>query len=292
MDFAAQFQLYRDRAEKAVQNFRPRHGPSRLNEATDYSLAAGGKRLRPILVLATADLFGAAEFSADPAAAAVEYIHTYSLIHDDLPCMDNDDLRRGRPTLHKKFDEATALLAGDTLLTHAFEQLAVSYASQPAIAAKLVLELGGAASGRQLIGGQVEDMLAEKNPHVTPAQLRSIHLKKTAAMIAVSFVMGGIVGHATAAQLEALRDAGQKLGLAFQIMDDILDATADTATLGKTAGKDAKADKTTYVKLHGIEASRQFVREQTDAALAALAAQPGDPTFLHSLVESMAQRSH
>ena len=152
MDFSAEFLLYRDRAEKAVQDFRPRHGPPRLNEATDYSLAAGGKRLRPILVLAAADLFGAPEFSAEPAAAAVEYIHTYSLIHDDLPCMDNDDLRRGRPTLHKKFDEATALLAGDTLLTHAFLQLALSYGHQPGIAAKLVHELGWAASGGQLIG--------------------------------------------------------------------------------------------------------------------------------------------
>jgi geranylgeranyl diphosphate synthase type II len=289
MDFTAQLQAYRQRAERAVQEDRPRQGPPRLNAATDYSLAAGGKRLRPILVLAAADLFGAPEHAA-AAAAAVEYIHTYSLIHDDLPCMDNDDLRRGRPTVHRQFDEATALLAGDALLTEAFLRLAQAYGDRPAVATRLTLELGRAASGFRLIGGQVEDMLAEKNPHVTAEQLRSIHLKKTAAMIAVSLVMGGIVGGAAPEQVETLRDAGEQLGLAFQIVDDILDATADTATLGKTAGKDARADKTTYVKLHGLEASRKFARQHTDTALALLAKLPGDKGFLSALIESMAGR--
>jgi geranylgeranyl diphosphate synthase type II len=291
MDFTAQLQAYRQRAEQAVQDFRPKQGPARLNEATDYALAAGGKRLRPILLLATADLLGARSSSAEPAAAVVEYIHTYSLIHDDLPCMDNDDLRRGRPTLHKQFDEALALLAGDALLTHGFFQIANSYADRPAICARLTLELGGAASGGQLIGGQVEDLQAEKNPNVTVEQLRSIHLKKTAAMIAVSFVMGGVVAEAKHDQIELLRDAGEQLGLAFQIIDDILDATADTATLGKTAGKDAKADKTTYVKLHGLDASRRYAREYSDRAKAALARLPGGAPFLVALVENMAART-
>lgn len=291
MEFTAQLQAYRDRAEQAVQACRPKHGPARLNEATDYALAAGGKRLRPILLLATADLLGAAPHSAEPAAAAVEYIHTYSLIHDDLPCMDNDDLRRGRPTLHKQFDDALALLAGDALLTHAFHQLALSYADQPARCAKLTLELGCAASGFQLIGGQVEDLQAEKNPNITVEQLRSIHLKKTAAMITVSLVMGGIVADAPREQIEILREAGERIGLAFQIIDDILDATADTKTLGKTAGKDAKADKTTYVKLHGLDASRRYAREYSDAAKAALARLPGGAPFLTALVEDMAKRT-
>lgn len=292
MEFTAQLQAYRKHAEQAVQAFRPKHGPARLNEATDYALAAGGKRLRPILVLATADLLGAAPSSADPAAAAVEYIHTYSLIHDDLPCMDNDDLRRGRPTLHKQFDEALALLAGDALLTDAFLRLAVSYGDKPAVCAQLVHELGWAASGFQLIGGQVEDLHAEKNPNVTFDQLRSIHLKKTAAMITVSLVMGGIVAEAPRKQIEILREAGENLGLAFQIIDDVLDATADTETLGKTAGKDAKADKTTYVKLHGLEASRRYAREYSDAAKAALARLPGGAPFLSALVEDMAGRTN
>ncbi len=291
MDFTAQLQAYRERAERAVQDFRPKHGPARLNAATDYALAAGGKRLRPILVLAAADLLGAPPSSADAAAAVVEYIHTYSLIHDDLPCMDNDDLRRGRPTLHKQFDEALALLAGDALLTHAFLQLALSYGDRPAISAKLSLELGWAAGGFQLIGGQVEDLQAEKNPHVTVEHLRSIHLKKTAAMITVSLVMGGVVAGASLERIEILRAAGEKLGLAFQIIDDILDATADTATLGKTAGKDAKADKTTYVKLHGLDASRRYAREYSDAAKAALARLPGGAPFLVALVENMAART-
>lgn len=291
MDFTAQLQAYRERAEQAAQDFRPKHGPVRLNEATDYALAAGGKRLRPILLLATADLLGAAQFSAEPAAAAVEYIHTYSLIHDDLPCMDNDDLRRGRPTLHKQFDEALALLAGDALLTHAFLQIATSYCDKPVICASLTLELGRAASGFQLIGGQVEDLQAERNPNVTVEQLRSIHLKKTAAMITVSLVMGGVVAKAPVEQIEILREAGEKLGLAFQIIDDILDATADTATLGKTAGKDAKADKTTYVKLHGLEASRRYAREYSEAAKAALARLPDGAPFLVALVENMAART-
>jgi geranylgeranyl pyrophosphate synthase len=291
MDFNAQFKAYRERAEQAVQDFRPRHGPPRLLAATDYALAAGGKRLRPILVLATADLLGAPPHAAAPAAATVEYIHTYSLIHDDLPCMDNDDLRRGRPTLHKQFDEALALLAGDALLTHAFLQNAASYGDQPDVCARLVHALGWAASGFQLIGGQVEDLQAEKNPNITVEQLRSIHLKKTAAMIAASLVMGGIVARATPTQLEILQDAGEKVGLAFQIIDDILDITADTATLGKTAGKDAKADKTTYVKLHGLEASRRYAREYSDAAKAALAKLSGGAPFLVALVEDMAKRT-
>ncbi len=290
MDFTAQFNSYLARAEKAVQEHRPRNGPARLCAATDYTLAAGGKRLRPILVLAAADLFGAPEDAASAAAAAVEFIHTYSLIHDDLPCMDNDDLRRGRPTAHKQFDEATALLAGDALLTHAFLQLATIYGDRPEICARLTYVLGHAASHLQLIGGQMEDLQAENNPAVTAEQLRSIHLKKTAAMIEASLVLGATVAGAGRDQVATLAAAGSNLGLAFQIVDDVLDATADTATLGKTAGKDAKAGKTTYVKLHGIEKSRELARRHTDEALRGVRTLPGDTSFLVALIESMARR--
>jgi len=292
MDFTVQLQTYRQRVERALQTHLPpaTTPPSRLHAAMRYSLEAGGKRLRPVLLLASAELFGAGTDAADAAAVAIECVHTYSLIHDDLPCMDNDDLRRGRPTAHKQFDEATALLAGDALLTHAFWKLA-DYSNKPSVAAGLLAELGAAAGSQQLIGGQMEDLLAEKKPGVTSDELRSIHLKKTAAMISAALAMGGIVAQAQSEHVATLRIVGRHLGLAFQIIDDVLDATADTATLGKTAGKDAKADKTTYVKLHGLEAARSLARQESDAALAALARLPGDTSFLTSLVQNMAVRT-
>ena len=227
-----------------------------------------------------------------PAAVALECVHTYSLIHDDLPCMDNDDLRRGRPTTHKQFDEATALLAGDALLTLAFQLVGRHYAARPALAAALIREIADAAGSERLIGGQMEDLLAEKKADATADELEFIHLNKTAAMITVALVAGGLCGGATESQLETLRNAGRHLGLAFQIVDDILDATADTATLGKTAGKDARAGKTTYVTLHGLEASRQFARDHTQAARTALASLPGDQAFLSALIASLADRGH
>ncbi|MBI5382856.1 MAG: polyprenyl synthetase family protein [Opitutae bacterium] len=281
------------RIERALDRHVPPAAtlPPRLHQAMRYSLEAGGKRLRPVLVLAAAERFSTAG-AADPlpAAVAIECIHTYSLIHDDLPCMDNDDLRRGRPTVHKAFDEATALLAGDALLTHAFALLATAYAAQPALAVALVQELGDAAGSRRLIGGQMADLLAEKKTDATAAGLEFIHLNKTAAMIEAALVMGGRCGGADESQVTALRTAGRHLGLAFQIIDDILDVTSDSATLGKTVGKDARADKTTYVKLHGLDAARRMAHEQTEAALAALRSLPGDPAFLTALVRSMETR--
>lgn len=289
MDFAVQFQAYRAQVEAGLDRFVPAAGttPVRLHEAMRYALLGGGKRLRPVLTLATADLFGR-RHDPLPAAVAIECIHTYSLVHDDLPCMDNDDLRRGRPTAHRQFDEATALLAGDALLTLAFQLTGHHYPAVPGHA--LTREIADAAGSERLIGGQMADLLAEKKADATAGELEFIHLNKTAAMITVALVAGGLCGGASDAQLDTLRTTGRHLGLAFQIVDDILDATADTATLGKTAGKDAKAGKTTYVKLHGLEPSRRFAREQTDAALGALGALPGDKAFLTRLVESMAGR--
>ncbi len=299
MDFPAELKRHVARVERGLDQFVPRAEirPVRLHTAMRYSLEAGGKRLRPVLVLAAAELFGAKDDTALPAgkadalaaAVAVECLHTYSLIHDDLPCMDNDDLRRGRPTSHKQFDEATALLAGDALLTHAFALLAENYPGP--LAATLVRELAAAAGSRRLIGGQMEDLLAEKKSKATPNELEFIHLNKTAAMIEASLVIGGLIGGAGENELATLRQAGRHLGLAFQIIDDILDATADTATLGKTAGKDAKAGKTTFVKLHGIEASRRFASEQSVAALARLDEVPGEHSFLVTLINTMGSRS-
>ena len=312
MDFPSEFKRHVARVERGLDQFLPRADtrPPRLHTAMRYSLEAGGKRLRPVLLLAAAELFAGRAPSDDaspakpaienpqsripnplPAAVAIECVHTYSLIHDDLPCMDNDDLRRGRPTAHKQFDEATALLAGDALLTHAFALLAENYAAQPKLAAALVRELADAAGSRRLIGGQMEDLLAEKKSDATPDELEFIHLNKTAAMIEAALVMGGLIGGAEEANLTALRRVGRHLGLAFQIIDDILDATADTATLGKTAGKDAQADKTTFVKLHGIEASRRIAREQTETAFAALHVLPGNTTFLDHLMDALVHRN-
>ncbi|MDO8541855.1 MAG: polyprenyl synthetase family protein [Opitutaceae bacterium] len=293
MDFPAELQRHVRRIERGIDVYLPPGDtrPRRLHEAMRYSLQAGGKRLRPVLLLGAAELFGASDDSALPAAIAIECVHTYSLIHDYLPCMDNDDLRRGRPTAHKAFDEATALLAGDALLTQAFALLATNYTANPALAGALCRELADAAGSRRLIGGQMEDLLAEKKSDATKEELEFIHLNKTAAMIEAALVMGGIIGGADNAGIDTLRRTGRHLGLAFQIIDDVLDATADSATLGKTAGKDAKSGKTTYVRLHGLASSRRIAAEHTQAARAALDLLPGKREFLHALIESMAGRS-
>jgi geranylgeranyl pyrophosphate synthase len=267
--------------------------PSRLHQAMRYSLQAGGKRLRPVLVVGAAELVDPGErFDPIPAAVAVECIHTYSLIHDDLPCMDNDDLRRGRPTCHRAFDESTALLAGDALLTHAFFLLNEAYASQPSLAVGLCRELAIAAGSRHLVGGQMLDLLGERSAGVTDAMLHQIHDGKTAAMIRASLVLGGLIGGATPEVIATLRAGGSSLGMAFQIMDDILDATSDAATLGKTPGKDAKAGKATFVTLHGLETSRRTAEEQSAAALRAFRSLPGDTTFLLGLAQYLTTRTH
>ncbi len=292
MEYTAQLQAYREQVERGIDALLPPADtrPTRLHQAMRYSLQAGGKRLRPVLVLAAAEAFGPAPAAALPVAVALECLHTYSLVHDDLPSLDNDDLRRGRPTAHRQFDEATALLAGDAHLTYAFQLLPRHYAASPALCTALAATLAEAAGSEHLIGGQMEDLLAEKKADATAAELDFIHLNKTAAMIEAALVAGGQCGGATAAQLTLLRTAGRHLGLAFQIIDDILDATADTATLGKTAGKDARAGKTTYLQLHGREAAGRHATAATDDALAALAGLPGGAPFLQRLTAEMLGR--
>jgi geranylgeranyl pyrophosphate synthase len=292
MDFSTKLNALIARVEKGMDQWVPSAStrPARIHEAMRYSLEAGGKRLRPVLVLAAAELFGPSNHDPVAAAVAVECIHTYSLIHDDLPCMDDDDLRRGRPTAHKQFDEATALLAGDGLLTQAFIILAKGYRTAPVLAQRLIEELAVAAGSERLIGGQMEDLAAEKT-QASPEQLEYIHLNKTAAMITASLAMGGISsGVEAGSHLDALRRLGRELGLAFQVVDDILDATSDRATLGKTPGKDAKADKTTFVKLHGLDGARRYAHQYTDSALEALKTLPGDTTFLEALVRNLETR--
>jgi len=292
MDFAAQLSQLRHEAEQALDRFVPaaQARPSRLHAAMRYSLEAGGKRIRPVLVLAAADLFGR-RVDAAAAAVAIECVHTYSLIHDDLPALDNDDLRRGRPTCHKAFDEPTAILAGDALLTHAFALLASHYSDRPQLATALVRALGHAAGSTELIGGQMEDIEAEKTP-ATRDQVEFIHNGKTAAMIAVSLGFGGLIGGAAPEQLESLSRLGREVGLAFQVIDDVLDATATSAALGKTAGKDAQAQKATMVRVLGLDGARERAAAHTAAALAELSKLPGDTAFLRALVESLLHRGN
>jgi geranylgeranyl pyrophosphate synthase len=293
MDFTTRFANHVARVEGGIDRLLPAASlfPSRLHEAMRYSMQAGGKRLRPVLLLAAAELFDPdGRIDSLPAAVAVECIHTYSLIHDDLPCMDNDDLRRGRPTCHKAFDEATALLAGDALLTYAFALLAKSYRASPRLAVALGEQLAEAAGTGHLIGGQMLDLLYEKAPDLTGGILNQIHIRKTAGMIWAPLVMGGLIGGGRPSAIDTLRAAGRSLGLAFQIVDDILDATGDAAGLGKTPGKDARAGKSTFVTLHGVEASRRMAQEQSAAAIEALRALPGDTSFLVALAHSLATR--
>jgi geranylgeranyl diphosphate synthase type II len=242
--------------------------PQRLHEAMRYSLFAGGKRLRPVLTLATGEAFGAKAEELMPAACAIEMIHTYSLIHDDLPAMDNDDFRRGRPTCHKAFGEAIAILAGDALLTQAF--LVLSWESPRGDSTRqvrVIYEISTAAGTvNALIGGQAAD-LENEGKSVTADTLNYIHRSKTGAMIRASVVTGGILAGATDLQIERLGQYGNRIGLAFQICDDILDVTSTSEKLGKTAGKDEASLKATFPAVHGLEASRRRAEELVDEAV-------------------------
>lgn len=257
----------------ALRGYLPpaRTRPATIHEAMRYSLFAGGKRLRPILCLAAAEACGGQVEAALAPAAAVECIHTYSLIHDDLPCMDDDDLRRGRPTSHVKYGEGIAVLAGDALLTIAFEILAGAPGSKRYPAADHVAELARAAGSRHLIGGQVLDLEGEgADTPPSAAQVRYIHRSKTAALLAASLRLGAMTAGASPARLDAVTVYGQSLGLAFQIVDDILDLTQSSEKLGKSAGKDIAADKSTYPAVFGLEKSRAEAAKLTKKAHAAL----------------------
>jgi geranylgeranyl diphosphate synthase type II len=243
--------------------------PEQLHRAMRYSLLAGGKRLRPVLVLAAGEAFGADTDDLMPAACALEMIHTYSLIHDDLPAMDNDDLRRGRPTCHKAFGEAVAILAGDALLTQAFRVLASDAPNRNAERQVRVIREVATAAGtvEALIGGQMADIESE-GKNVDATMLEYIHRSKTGAMIRASVVVGGLIAGANEDQIEKLRKYGRLIGLAFQIADDILDVTSTSEQLGKTPGKDQAANKATYPAIHGIAPSKGLARKLVDEAVA------------------------
>jgi geranylgeranyl diphosphate synthase type II len=239
--------------------------PRELAEAIRHSLLAPGKRLRPLLVLMACEACGYDHEAALPAACAVEMIHTYSLIHDDLPAMDDDDMRRGQPSCHAKYGEATAILAGDALLAQAFEVLATGI-EPPAVAARCCAELAQAAGAGQLVGGQQDDLAAQfGEPNLE--QLERIHRRKTGAMINVSLRLGGLVARADGAKLAALDAYGQRLGLAFQIVDDLLDCEGTAENLGKRTGKDADRGKMTFPAVLGMEESRRRARELVAAAI-------------------------
>lgn len=241
--------------------------PERLRNAIRYSLLSPGKRMRPLLVLAANHLCGGDMDAAIPAACAVEMIHTYSLIHDDLPAMDDDDLRRGQPTCHIQFDEATAILAGDALISLAFEVLLRDTPTPAAV--DCARWLAAASGARHLVGGQSDDLLAETLPPNLEL-LQKIHRRKTGALILVSLLMGARIADATAEQMARIREYGQEIGLAFQIVDDLLDLKGDVATMGKRVGKDDALGKLTYPRLMGIEASERLAREKAKAAIAAI----------------------
>ncbi len=235
--------------------------PSSVHRAMRYSVMAGGKRLRPILVIAGAEAVGGKAETVMPTACALELVHTYSLIHDDLPAMDDDDYRRGRLTNHKVFGEAIAILAGDALLTYAFRLIAenASRVADPGVIRDVILEIADAAGTGGMVGGQVVDIESEGKV-VTAETLEYIHLHKTAALIRASLRVGALLAGGPAADVTAISEAGRSLGLAFQIVDDILDVEGTLAELGKSAGSDERKQKATYPALHGIDASRAQAR--------------------------------
>lgn len=263
--------------------------PATIHKAMRYSLFAGGKRMRPALCLAAAAACGGKERDALHMACAVECIHTYSLIHDDLPAMDNDDFRRGKPTNHKVFGEGVAVLAGDALLTQAFE-IAAQWKGSPRYShQQVVLEIAKAAGSLQLIAGQVADLEAEGKT-ISPAQLRYIHERKTSALLCCSVRLGGMSADCTDKQLKALTAFGYNVGLAFQIIDDILDVTQSSEKLGKTAGKDTKAQKATYPSIIGMEKSRKLAQALTERAFSALGIFRGNASALEALAEFLLRR--
>lgn len=279
--------------DAALERFLPSADtrPANLHAAMRHSLFAGGKRLRPILCLAAAEACGGFRESALFAAGAVECLHTYSLIHDDLPCMDDDDMRRGVPTCHKVYGEAVALLAGDALQALAFELVARTPVTHRHSPAEMVALLARTAGSLHLVGGQVADLEGE-GKKLPLEDLRYIHESKTAALLTASVKLGGMSADATPEQMQALQDFGMATGLAFQIIDDILDVTQTSEKLGKSAGKDVATEKSTYPALLGLEASREEAHRLTAAAHAALETFGPNGVWLRQLADYLLQRDY
>ena len=302
LDHAKWTQTRLDRVESALSDWVAPSAPAGLGAAMRYAVLDGGKRLRPLLVFAAAEAVGATQSSqalgaksdeaALRAACAVELIHAYSLVHDDMPCMDNDVLRRGKPTVHVKFGEAQALLAGDALQALAFELLTPGAdVVEPQVQATLCRLLALAAGCQGMAGGQAID-LASVGLHLNVDELKNMHRLKTGALLQASVMMGAACGPASSKVSQALMQYGAVLGLAFQVVDDILDVTADTATLGKTAGKDAVQNKPTFVSLLGLDASKAYAQTLLEQALQALKDRAlTDTRALQALAEMVVVRS-
>jgi geranylgeranyl diphosphate synthase type II len=273
-DLKAYLEERRELVNRTLAAYLPKvRGPAfRVSEAMHYSLFAGGKRLRPILCLAAAEAVGGDPGEVLPVACALEMIHTYSLIHDDLPAMDDDDLRRGRPTCHKQFDEATAILAGDGLLTEAFHTMAAAanrYEGRESVLLEVMGLVAAAAGPQGMVGGQMLDLLAEGRA-VTLKELETIHRHKTGALLTAAVRAGALMAGGSRAEVTALTNFGEKFGLAFQITDDLLDIEGEAAEMGKAPGMDEKRRKATYPAVLGLEATREWAKSLVEGGIAAL----------------------
>ncbi len=279
--------------EQQLERLIPvRHGPHQhLFEAARYALLGGGKRLRPILTLTTTRLLGGDQALALSPACTLEMIHTYSLIHDDLPCMDDDDYRRGKLTVHRKYSEGHAVLTGDFLLTYAFEVLATDAHLTPDKKAHLIATLARHSGGEGMIGGQVMDLTFE-GKKIPLETLRLLHRNKTAALITAAIEFGGIIANATPAQLDCLRQFGEYIGLAFQVVDDILDVTSSQAKHGRAIASDILNDKSTYVSLLGMEQAQAYAQNFYNQALISLKPLPYDTSLLVGLADFVLHRKH
>ena len=294
MDFQQELQVFQARVEDGLRRYVPlsKETPARLEQAMKHSLFAGGKRIRPILLLS---LFEMQPFEIDPlpAAVAVECLHTYSLIHDDLPSMDNSALRRGHPTCHVAFDDATAILAGDALLTLAFEILADQYSHEPCIACDLVLELSRAAGSARLVGGQMDDILVSQNTEqgaVTMADITRIEDNKTGALFKASLRMALILAKRPGKLLETASELGKVIGRSFQIVDDILDASGDEKTVGKSLQTDARNAKITAVSHYGMDLAKEKVDQLYKKGVGLCSDLGSSPVFLIELLEYLKTR--
>jgi len=293
MNFSTWMSAIQQRTESALGAALPAPGlaPARLHEAMRYAVLGGGKRVRPLLCHATGSIFGADSSAIDAPAVAVELIHAYSLVHDDLPCMDDDVLRRGKPTCHVEFDEATALLVGDALQTQAFQVLSSHLAGIAAARQLDMLHLLALASGsRGMAGGQAID-LAAVGQQLTISELEFMHIHKTGALIRAAVLLGAHCGEAMPDALESLGRFANRIGLLFQVVDDILDIEASTATLGKTAGKDAAQNKPTYVNILGVSEAKAMASKLRQDAHEALAPFGDSAARLHELTDFIVERT-
>lgn len=293
MDLKTYLKTTAKQVDTAMDRFLPKakERPATIHAAMRYSVFAGGKRLRPILCLAAAEACGGDVEKALAPACSVELLHTYSLVHDDLPAMDNDDLRRGRPTCHKVYGEGMAVLCGDALLTEAFAVLAQTAPSKRYGTQHYISELALTGGSRKLIGGQVMDLEGE-GKKLAKKDLVRIHEGKTAALVTTSLRLGAMVANATPAKLEAITSFGYHLGLAFQVIDDILDVTQSTEVLGKTAGKDEAVEKSTYPAIMGLEASRKEAAKLTAAAMDSLKPLGSKASRLREIASHLLEREY